>query len=229
MKFFLLFLTLLLLVACTDRQVANDEENSSPSDEKSIEEDNKPTNSNSKDELLEPTVDFKKYFKPAASTATFLGEGNEYASYTVKTKWLSDKYVSNVVDNGGATVLDIYRIEDTKIVKVYNKVVDTLPDQFEYPDVHILDSLPVIETYLSSPIKVGTTFGKWKIVETNVTLQTPFKLFKQVFVIEEVSEDYTNRKYFVEGYGEIKSESIMETENGEQYIVSSTLENISKQ
>ncbi len=63
---------------------------------------------------------------PDGSTAYFLGEGNEYATYTVHTKWLSDQYVALVEDNGGAALLKVFRVmnEENKIDKVYDEIID---------------------------------------------------------------------------------------------------------
>ncbi len=58
------------------------------------------------------------------------------------------------------------------------------------------------------------------------TLETPYQTFENVFVLEETSEDFINRKYFVEGFGEVKRESIMQIEGEEDFIVTSTLEKI---
>ena len=96
-----------------------------------------------------------------------------------------------------------------------------------FQNLEQLESMQPLETYLATPIKEGTTFGKWTIVEVGTTLETPYKTFENVFVIEEVQEDYVNRKYFAENYGDIKSEFIMQTDEDEPFIVTSTLEKMS--
>lgn len=172
------------------------------------------------------TSDLTKFFKPDKSTAYFLGEGNEYATYTEKTTWLSDQFVGTIVDNGGVTVMNIYKIGDDRIEKIMFEPID---EGATFPEIEELESMEPIETILATPIKVGTTFGKWTIVETGTTLETPYKTFENVFVIEEVGEDYVNRKYFVENFGDIKTEFIMETDQEEEFIVTSTLESIETQ
>lgn len=182
-----------------------------------------------KDESTNKTVDFSSFFKPNQSTAYFLGEGNEFATLNVKTVWLSEKYVANMEDNGGITLLRVFRISDDKIEIILEEVIEGLRNEITYPDVSTLEAMQPIETYLAGPIEVGTQFGKWKIVKVDETLETPYKTFEHVFVIEEKGDNFTNRKYFVTGYGEIKRESIMEIDQKEEFIVTSTLEKITKQ
>lgn len=170
-------------------------------------------------------IDLKKFFKPHKSIATFYGEGNEYATYTEKTFWLNDQYVSTVVDNEAVAIKNIYKINEEKIDLIYTKPIDFLPHTtLPFPEKY--DSMPSFETYLTTPIKVGTKFGKWTIVEINTTVQTPFKTFDNAFIIEETGEHYVNRKYIVENFGEVKSEYIMNTDEGDQFIVTSTLQSI---
>lgn len=176
------------------------------------------------EENKDTAFDLKKYFKPDKSTATFLGEGNEFATYTEKTTWISDQYVGTIIDNGGVTTMTIYKISTDTIEKIFFEPIDVPAEEATFPDLEQLESMQPLETYLATPIKEGTTFGKWTIVEVGTTLETPYKTFENVFVIEDVQEDYVNRKYFAENYGDIKSEFIMQTDEDEPFIVTSTLE-----
>ena len=45
-------------------------------------------------------------------------------------------------------------------------------------------------------------------------------------VIQMKDSAFINRKYFVRGFGEVKRESIMTTDEGEEFIVTSTLESV---
>ncbi|SOC23893.1 hypothetical protein SAMN05880501_11634 [Ureibacillus xyleni] len=206
MKYLLTIFSLILLIGCTQEIV-----------------DSPPTDPVNKEEAK---TDFKHFFKPDGTTSTFLGEGNEYASYTEKTKWLSDNYVATVIDNGGATTMKVYRVLEDRIDLVYDELVEEMPNDVVYPEVQSLDKLEAVEPYLASPIEVGTTFGNWKIVETGASIDTHFETFENAIVIEEQGEDFTNRKYVVEGFGVVKSESVMVTDTNEEYIVTSTLERI---
>lgn len=223
-----------VLTACSDKEQKELQDEAAPPLE-NIDEpkenfeniNNNGENDHSENEPEETEGDLKCYFKPADSTATFIGDGNEFASYTERTKWLAENYVATIIDNGGAVVMKVYRVLDDKIILVMDELVEGTPEDATYPDIGSLTGLPALEIYLAGPIEVGTTFGNWTIVETNMTLATPYQTFKNVLVIEETGEGFTNKKFFVEDYGVIKTESIMSLELSEEVIVTSTLENLS--
>lgn len=168
-------------------------------------------------------VDLKKFLKPDNTVANFLGDGNEFSSYTEKTTWLNDEFVGTIVDNGGVSLMTIYKITKNQIEIVFKEPIDL---DTPFPKIEELEVLEPIETYLATPIEEGTSFGQWKIVETNATIETPYKTFEKAIILEEKGENYVNRKYFVEGLGEIKTESIMDTDQGETYTVTSALQSI---
>ena len=97
----------------------------------------------------------------------------------------------------------------------------------DFPSQAELDAMNPTGVYLKKPLKKGTTFDTWTIVEMDTTVDTPYKKFDHAFVIEMKTEDFVNRKYFVEGFGEVKRESIMQTDDGE-FIVTSTLKTVDK-
>ncbi|RHW37555.1 hypothetical protein D1B33_08470 [Lysinibacillus yapensis] len=225
MKQLLLILcTILLLVGCSsqDEKAGETQEtkDSSISGDTEIADNKKQANSDETE-----AVDFKRYFKPDQSIAYFLGEGNEFASYKEKTIWLSDEYVATVVYSG-ATVMKIYRVLEDRIDLVSDEMIDETHEEASYPNPAALDEFSPMETSLAGPLEVGTIFGNWTITETNLTLETPYKTFENVFVIEESGDDFTNRKYFAPDVGLIKTESIMAVEQTEEVVVTSTLENI---
>lgn len=235
MKHLLIITFILFLTACTNEPDQSSEK-SDPQIETSNEtqtetnsnEPNNNNNNNNEQETVDEDIDYTKFFMPNESTAYFLGEGNEYATFTIHTKWLSDRYVALVENNGGAVMMKIYRVMDeyNKIDKVYDQMIDEYPNNIQYPSIDELNSLPLIETYLNGPLEVGTVIDKWKIVQDDITLETPYQTFEHVFVLEETSEDFINRKYFALGYGEVKRESIMKIDGEEEFIVTSVLEKI---
>ena len=171
------------------------------------------------------SFDFRGYLKPTDTIASFIGDGNEFASYKEQTISLSNDYVATIIDNGANNTLKVYRIVNHRIEIIVNELIDD-PDSFTYPELSYLSNLSPLEIYISGPIEIGTTFGTWKIVETNVSLQTPYQTFENVFIIEEDEDDMINRKYFAYNYGVIKTESILKTKTDEYFVITSTIEDI---
>lgn len=217
---------LLFLAACSNIFDTNEPNNKVENNDPTTNGDEQP-NDKDKEKENDNTINFSQYFMESDSFAHFLGDGNEYASYTSKTVWLDTNYVAIAEDNGGAATIRIYRIETDKILKISDDLVEGFVKDIVYPKVSTLENLPAIETYLKGPIEVGTTFDTWTIIEVDQTLETPYQIFDNVFVIEEKGEDYVNRKYFAEGFGEVKRESIMNMGDGEEdYVVTSILEKL---
>ncbi|WP_223634259.1 hypothetical protein [Planococcus sp. 4-30] len=170
------------------------------------------------------TVDPYDYFMPDGSTASFLGEGNEYASFTLRTVYLEGEHVAVYEDNGGTVALRVYRLSEDAI--------ELVEEQVEFYEDYTatreeLEALEPIRTYLTFPLESGTVIGERTVVETDATVETPFKNFEQVVVLErEGEEDSLSRSYFAEGYGEIKREYRMQEEGQEEFVVTSVLEEL---
>ena len=163
-------------------------------------------------------------FLPDGSKAHYLGEGNEFAELDVEVTRPFEDYVVIHENNGGSLVRHIYKIEPDKISILEEMTVELVKD---FPSQAELDAMKPIGVYLKKPLKKGTTFDTWTIVEMDATVDTPYKKFDHAFVIEMKTDDFVNRKYFVEGFGEVKRESVMQMEDGE-FIVTSTLKTVDK-
>jgi len=159
------------------------------------------------------------FFKEHQTNATFIGEGNEFASFSEETVWLTDYIVQTSIDNGGVFMYSIYRITDEAIELVYEGVVE--------PTMTVGDiaKLPVIELYLALPIEQGTSFGAWTITDVNSTIDTPFKRFTDVIEVMKETDDTKSYRYFAPGFGLIKQVESMET-NENLLEISSSLEEI---
>ncbi|MGN7386507.1 hypothetical protein [Sporosarcina sp. SAFN-015] len=223
-RFAIILLSSALLFGCTNNTTSlnnsgNSDETTDPNRTKAQTE--KPVEKTNQNEqsLLD-------YFLPAGSKAQFHGEGNEYAGMDIDFAHPYEDYVILNENNGGTLIRRIYKIEEDQITKMEEKTVDLNAD---FPSLKEIEEMEPIGVYLKKPLKVGTTFDGWKIVETNVTVETPYETFGDAFVIEEKGDDYINRKYFVKGYGEVKRESIMQTVNEDaDFIVTSSLKSVSK-
>ncbi|WP_139311061.1 hypothetical protein [Paenisporosarcina indica] len=221
MKTFSVLVLLLLLSACSESDVSAPPVTSS---DQPIH-----TNEHPSKIVAEPdksgheTLELSSYFMRDGVVANYLGEGNEYASYQARTQWHNENTVSIYEDNGGTTVLRTYRITEDSI--------DLIQEQGEFYDTFTpssaeLEKLPVISTFLQIPLEKGSTFGKWIIMDVKQTVQTPFRTFDNVIILEMKDESgVTNRKYIAKDFGEVKREFILnEAEN--DFIVTSTLESM---
>lgn len=223
-----IFLNVLLIAliasGCTNKTTSlnnsgNSGETTNPNEQKgNTEESNEKPNQNDQT-LLD-------YFLPAGSKAQFKGEGNEFAELDIDFAHPYEDYVILHENNGGALIRHIYRVGKDEISIMEKKAVDLNED---FPSLQDIEAMEPIGIYLKKPFEVGTTFDSWEIVETDVTVETPYETFDHAFVIEEKGEGFVNRKYFVEGFGEVKREAIMKTvDEDEEFIVTSTLESVTK-
>ncbi|WP_298827038.1 hypothetical protein [uncultured Planococcus sp.] len=170
------------------------------------------------------TVDPYDYLMPDGSTASFLGEGIEYANFTLRTVYLEGEHVAVYENNGGTVALRVYRLSEDAI--------ELVEEQVEFYEDYTatreeLEALEPIRTYLTFPLESGMVIGERTVVETETTVETPYKNFEQVVVLESKGEqDSLSRSYFAEGYGEIKREYRMQEEGQEEFVVTSVLEEL---
>lgn len=216
-KYSIVLLLMLLLSACSEKSTDDSPiDTGTPSEE--IREEVPQT-----EDSAEEKIDLKRYFMKDGTVAKYLGDGNEYASYQARTQWHNDDTVSIYEDNGGTVVIRTYRITEDSIhlIKEQGEYYETYS-----PTDEELQSLPIISTILQTPIETGITFDEWTIVSIDQTLETPYKTFDEVIVLEKTDESgAVQRKYFVQDFGEIKREFIMQ-ENDAEFSVTSTLESV---
>lgn len=221
MKKLLLFPIFLLLGSCAQ------------SDSLSL--DNKPAESAITEQeaftSTEVEQDYGKAFENAAklqlflyedlSTVTFEGEGNEYASYTIKSDWLNDHYVRYEQDNGGVVLAKYYRVDEDGIY-----LVDQVADEAMVKTVAELENSSVLSTEFMVPVTVGTTFNGWTITATEASYTTPYDAFNKVIVLEKQTDTILERQYYVAGVGAVAYEFEMTDENGEVSMITSKLASI---
>lgn len=220
-KKLLLFPFFLLLASCTQPDI--------------ISIDNQPDESTITEEeafsSTEVEHDYGKAFENASklqlflyedlSTVTFEGEGNEYASYTIQTTWLSDHYVRYEQDNGGVVVAKYYRVDHDGVY-----LVDQVTEEVAVKTVADLEQLPVLSTMLITPIAVGTSFDGWTITATLERYKTPYDSFDKVIVLEKQTDTIVERQYYVAGVGAIAYEFETTDANGEVSSITSKLASI---
>ena len=224
----MLFSALFLVIGCTqknavDPPVDNNTNQDSNEDENVEDQTSDEEMKNVEKETEE--ISMINYFLPDGSTAHYEGDGNEFAELNINVTHIDNKYVVIDENNGGALIRKIYQVENDKIETLSEDAID---NDEPFPSKEAISNLTAKEIYLQKPFEVGATFNQWTIVETDATVETPYQQFEHVLVIEMKENDFTNRKYFAEGYGEIKREAVMMTEDEEDFVVSSTLESVNK-
>jgi len=220
-------LGLLLLAACGSQQAEPE-----PSERDKVQEEGGEKGNPSKEqtedkskkqEEAKKTADFKVFFMKDGTEAEFLGEGNEYASYTTKTQWLYGRYVNVYENNGGTVMLRTFRIDEDKVTVIQEEgeAYDTfMPSEKE------LEQMNPLYTYLQIPLTEGSTFDGWTVISESADIETPLRKFSNVIVVEKKNEGGSIiRKYIAEGYGEIKREYLSK-EGDQDSLVTSAIANI---
>ncbi len=173
--------------------------------------------------IVQDQMSLLTFFPPDGSIAYFQGEGNEFASFTLQTTYLDPQHIAQVEDNGGVTLLKIYRITDSKIELVYREPVDSNPS---LPSISEVAAYPVLETILQQPIQVGTSFEGWTIQSTTAQVDTGTKVYSNVIQVTRTEDQFTTTNYFAQGVELIKKEDRMESDQEQPFVVTSTLQKI---
>lgn len=173
--------------------------------------------------IVQDQMSLLTFFPPDGSIAYFQGEGNEFASFTLQTTYLDPQHIAQVEDNGGVTLLKIYRITDSKIELIYREPVDSNP---RLPSSTEVAAYPVLETVLQQPIQVGTSFQGWTIQSLTAKVDTGTKVYSNVIQVTRTEDQFTTTNYFAQGVGLIKKEDRMESDQEQPFVVTSTLQKI---
>lgn len=140
------------------------------------------------------------------SSWQYLGDGNEYASFTREVLYTKDNRAQITEDNGGTVSNAVFEISDSEITRVY----------FEgeaYDKYNVLEKQSEqTVVILKEPLKTGT---KWEtdksareIVDVNATVDTPAGKFENCIKVKISNEDSVMYEYFKEGVGMVKREFI---------------------
>lgn len=165
------------------------------------------------------------FLLPDNSKAHYEGTGNEYAELDVQVYHPYEEYVMIYENNGGSLLQKLYKVEKDRILTLDERHVDVKENS---PPIAELEKMEVTGVYLQKPFEEGASFGRWTIVDSDATVDTPYRKFEHAIVIEEKGDNFINRKYFVEGFGEVKRESVMKSEGQEDFIVTSSMESVTQ-
>ena len=144
------------------------------------------------------------YFPIAENTLyTYLGSGNEYASYTVFVEYAADGKVQQRVDNGGTVMAKVIKIENSKAARV-------LSSGEAYVRQNYLNATEKEEEILlMEPIKAGTTWTVKESMERTITsadivISTPLGNYHAVEVVTKGPDSQTV-DYYAKDVGLVKS------------------------
>lgn len=140
-----------------------------------------PTKDTESEDVISPAdISMNDFFLPDGSKAHYQGEGNEFAELDIEVAHPYKNYVIIHENNGGALVRYIYKIEHDEIQILDKQVVEA---KVEFPSLSELDAMISTGIYLKMPFEKGASFDDWTIIDTDVTLITPYQTFEHVFVI----------------------------------------------
>ncbi|GKV68707.1 hypothetical protein NCCP2716_12050 [Sporosarcina sp. NCCP-2716] len=165
------------------------------------------------------------YFLPHGSKVHYEGKGNEYAEMDMQIYHPYKDIVMVYENNGGALIRKLYKVEKDKILRLDESPVDTESNAPPLDDIKKMEPTGI---YLQLPFEKGASFERWTVTDTDATVETPYRTFEHAVVLEEKDEDFVNRRYFVEEYGEVKRESVMRTKEMEEHVISSSMESVTK-
>lgn len=139
---------------------------------------------------------------------TYLGKGNEYASYNVYTDYTSDSKVQQRVDNSGTVVANVIELKDGKLKKVLSR-----PEAY-YRENLLEKKEGEEEILLMQPLAKGTTWTLKDsrvrtITNTSVDVTTPLGSYKAIEVETKDSKGKTI-DYYAKNVGLIKSVFVSE-------------------
>ncbi len=152
---------------------------------------------------------------------SYVGKGNEFATYTVFVDYISNNRIQTRTNNGGTESVNVMELKDNQLTLLYSRGETYFRQNFlnnEYDGGKIL---------LKGPLKEGTSWNydeNTTAVITNISKEvvTPMGNFKAIEVTIEGKQGKTV-DYYAKGVGLVKTIAF-----GKGYEVSSTLSSIEK-
>jgi len=209
-KFIIVFL--IMVVILTSCNNANENNNNTPKTE---------VDENTDNTDVEPTeLEIGDYFPFIENTKyVYEGEGNEYASYTVFTDYITENRIQTRTNNGGTEMVKVIENSDGQLKVLMSRGETYFREDFTNTTNNDRDIL------LKEPLTAGnswTTVDDVKKSITNVDIEVtiPLGTYKAIEVTSE-GKDYKTIDYYAKDIGLIKT-----VNTGEGYEVSSTLSKI---
>lgn len=158
--------------------------------------------------------------------AVFEGSGNEFAGFNRKYDYIDGNYVQMRSDNGGTSMANVYRVDETGVYKIFSQGEFYVRENY----ISRVKDREAEEIILQAPLEVGTTWqdgsGAHEITAIDANVTVPYGEFEAIEVTETQS-DFVTKEYFVEGLGLVKTEAVFSDSNsGESFSVKSELSSL---
>lgn len=174
---------------------------------------------------LEPT-DISAYFpSEPGKTWTYVGEGNEYASFTQKTLFRSGLKVQLAVDNGGTRLMKVYRVEPGVV-----RMTLSMPEV--YDDRNLLKAAETEnKVVLQAPLRIGATWQDdsfhSRVVSVSEKVTVPAGTFVNVLKIKRTPLDKSQSTYHIYEYYAVGTGLVMQEFIADGFRVVSRLHKVS--
>lgn len=183
-------------------------------------EPNLPPDKGSDNTVIDSTeLSIKDYFPFTENTKyEYTGEGNEYATYTVFTDYITDTRIQTRTNNGGTEIVTVLENKNGQLKVLLERAETYFREDFTNTTNNNGEVL------LKEPIKVGNNWTnndvKSSITNVDIDITIPLGTFKSLEVTTE-GKDYKIIDYYAKDIGLIKT-----VNKGNGYEVSSTLSKI---
>lgn len=169
------------------------------------------------------------YFPATENTRySYMGEGNEYASYTVHTDYTYKDRIQYRKDNGGTIMAEVMELDrETGMAKIYSRGEFYYREDFLRNESLMWGDRGEEEILLKEPIETGNSWTledgrKREITGVDVEVKVPYGDFKALEVTT-TGDEYENVDYYVKELGLVKS-----VFRAEGHEISSSLESVEK-
>ncbi len=164
------------------------------------------------------------YYPFSASVFTkYLGEGNEYASFTAYPQYIEGNRMQITSNNGGTQIVTVLELADGELREVFSRP-ETYFRENMLEKTASGDAANQLDILLKEPLEVGNSWMNPSGVPSEITnltaaIETPMGNF-EALEVTTTYETSTTKDYYVQGMGLVKRV----TDLGDDMIVSSSLE-----
>ncbi|WP_053367051.1 hypothetical protein [Bacillus sp. FJAT-27245] len=154
----------------------------------------------------------------------FRGTGNEFAAEVERVFSKEGEFISTVTENGGTSILRIYRLGKEGISIVYEE-----PEYYSEDPPDIAKFKPDFKSKLLLPgsVRLNQQFDGWIVKELNATVTIPFGKVSKAIILEKIGEDGSIvQNSWAPGLGIVKKSFYLKDASGNETSVTTELDSI---